>query len=98
MKTLFKSLTSLALLATVCSAQAVTTQSESNAQAMSLTPLECAVWTGAGKGYEGDGIPSSVTVKVERLLDAHLKNGMSLDVSLKLIANGCKAERIQEQT
>jgi hypothetical protein len=97
MKKISKSLASFALLAIVGLAQATTLQSEPGAQAASLTHLECAVWTGEGNGYEGDGIPPTVTIKVERLLDSHLKNGISLDGALELIVSGCKAERILNQ-
>jgi hypothetical protein len=93
MKKLSKSFVSLVLLALVSIAHA-TKPIDSTTPVVTLNPLECAVWTGAGAGYENDGIPATVTVKVERLLEAYLKNGNSLDEALALIVSGCKAERI----
>lgn len=93
MKKLLKSFAGLVLLATVSITHA-TQPTDSNTPVVTLTPLECAVWTGAGVGYENDGIPATVTVKVERLLDGFIKSGATLDDALGLIASGCKAERI----
>jgi hypothetical protein len=90
MKKTSNALKQIILFAAISASQAFADQPET-LPVTALTTFECAVWTGAGVGYENDGIPAAVVLKVERLLDFHLKSGASVYTALVLVEKSCQA-------